>query len=61
MAYAVSGLHEDSRAAVKVLLGRWPGYSVAQHRAEMMSDRPAFLAQRERLLAGLRKAGLPER
>ena len=60
MAYAVSGLPEDARAAVKVLLGRWPGYSISQHRAEMMSDRPAFLAQRERLLAGLRAAGLPD-
>lgn len=60
MAYAVSGLLGDARAAVKVLLGRWPGYTIAQHRAEMISDRPGFLAQRERLLAGLREAGLPE-
>lgn len=60
MAYAVSGLLEDARAAVRVLLARWRGYSIAQHRAEMMSRRPAFLAQRERLLAGLRDAGLPE-
>jgi TolB-like protein len=60
MAYAVSGLPEEARAAVKVLLARWPGYSISQHRAEMMSDRPAFLAQREPLLDGLRAAGLPE-
>jgi tetratricopeptide (TPR) repeat protein len=60
MAYAVSGLPEDARAAVKVLLARWPGYSIAQHRAEMMSRRPAFVVQRERLLVGLRDAGLPE-
>ena len=59
-AYAVSGLMDDARAAVQVLLARWPGYSIAQHRAEMMSHRPAFLAQRERLLDGLRRAGLPE-
>jgi TolB-like protein/Tfp pilus assembly protein PilF len=59
-AYAVSGLMEEARATVEVLLRHWPDYSIAQHRAEMMSTRPAFLAQRERLLDGLRSAGLPE-
>jgi hypothetical protein len=44
---------------VKRLLEHWPGYSIARHRAEMMSRRPEFLAQRERLLDGLREAGLP--
>jgi Tfp pilus assembly protein PilF len=60
-AYAVNGLMEDARAAVAVLLQKWPGYSITQHKAEMMSNRPAFLAQRERLLEGLREAGLPEK
>lgn len=60
-ACAVNGLVEEARAAVEVLVRHWPGYSIARHRAEMMSDRPAFLAQRERLLEGLRVAGLPER
>jgi TolB-like protein len=59
-AYAVSDLMDDARAVVAVLLQQWPGYTIAVHRAEMMSDRPAFLAQRERLLDGLRSAGLPE-
>lgn len=59
-AYAVCGLMDDARAIVQVLLRHWPGYSITQHRAEMMSIRPAFLAQRERLLDGLRSAGLPE-
>ena len=58
-AYAVNGLMEEARAAVKRLLGHWPGYSIAAHRAEMMSHRPEFLVQRERLLEGLRQAGLP--
>jgi adenylate cyclase len=58
--YGAVGLLDDGRAAVKVLLERWPGYSVAQHRKEMMSNRPAFLAQRERYLNGLRLCGLPE-
>ena len=60
-AYAVCGLMDDARAAMQVLLKAWPRYSIAQHRVEMMSTRPAFLAQRERLLEGLRQAGLPER
>lgn len=59
-AYAVSGLMDDARAAVKLLLALWPGYSIALHRAEILSHRPVFLAQRERLLDGLRRAGLPE-
>jgi TolB-like protein/Tfp pilus assembly protein PilF len=58
--YGNAGLIEDGQAAVKVLLGRWPGYSIAQHRREMVSSRPEFLAQRARLLEGLRRAGLPE-
>lgn len=58
--YGAVGLVEDARAAVKVLLERWPGYSIARHREEMISSRPAFLAQRERYIAGLRVAGLPE-
>lgn len=58
-AYAVNGLMEEARAAVKRLLEHWPGYSIAAHRAEMMSHRPDFLVQRERLLEGLRDAGLP--
>ena len=61
MAYGVNGLQEEARAAVEVLRGHWPGYSIAAHKAEIMSDRPAFLAQRERLLEALRRAGLPER
>lgn len=59
MAYGVGGLKEEARAAVDVLLRHWPRYSIAQHRAEMISSRPAFVSQRERLLDALREAGLP--
>ena len=58
--YGVTGMVEDARAAVRLLLERWPGYSIAQHRAEMVSDRPRFLAQHERYIDGLRVGGLPE-
>lgn len=59
-AYGAAGMVEDARAAVRVLLQRWPGYSIARHRAEMVSDRPRFLAQHERYIEGLRAGGLPE-
>ena len=59
--YGAAGMVEDARAMVRLLLERWHGYSVAQHRAEMVSDRPRFLAQHERYLDGLRVGGLPER
>jgi tetratricopeptide (TPR) repeat protein len=58
--YGAVGLIDDGRAAVKVLLERWPDYSIAQHKKEMMSNRPVFLEQRERYLEGLRRCGLPE-
>ena len=60
MAYAVNGLLDDARAAARVVQAHWPGYSIAQHRAELRSDRPAFLERHERLIEGLRMAGIPE-
>ena len=59
-AYGSAGMIEDARAAVRALLEHWPGYSIATHRAEMVSDRPRFLAQHERYIEGLRAGGLPE-
>jgi len=60
MAYAVNGLLEEARAAAKLLRDRWPGYSIAQHRAELRSDRPPFVERHARLIEGLRVAGIPE-
>jgi TolB-like protein/class 3 adenylate cyclase len=37
-----------------------PNFSIGKCRAEVQSDNPVFLAQRERLYEGLKKAGLPE-
>ena len=59
-AYGCAGMIAEARDAVGELLARWPGYSIAQHRAEQISHRAKFVAQRERVLDGLRKAGLPE-
>lgn len=60
MAYAVNGLLEEARAAAKVLRDRWPGYCIAQHMAELRSDRPSFLERHARLVDALRAAGIPE-
>jgi tetratricopeptide (TPR) repeat protein len=57
--YGRVGLIDDARAAVKTLLERWPGYSIAHHRNEMVSSRPEFLAQRARILEGLRSRDCP--
>jgi TolB-like protein/Flp pilus assembly protein TadD len=61
MAYAVNRLREEARAAARVVMRHWPGYSIEQHRAEMISSRPEFLLQRDRLLEALCEAGVPER
>jgi tetratricopeptide (TPR) repeat protein len=37
-----------------------PSFTIAQYRAAAMSDNPKYLALRERLYDGLRKAGIPE-
>jgi hypothetical protein len=37
-----------------------PGYTVARWAHEGWSDNPVFLKQYERIVEGLRKAGLPE-
>jgi hypothetical protein len=37
-----------------------PTFTIARNRAGATSDNPTYLAQRERLLDGMRKAGVPE-
>jgi hypothetical protein len=37
-----------------------PAYTISRFRAGLFSDNPTFLAQRERVYEGLRKAGVPE-
>lgn len=59
-AYGCCGMLDEGRAAVAELLERWPRYTISAHRAEQISHRPAFVAQRERYLEGLRRTGLPE-
>jgi TolB-like protein/class 3 adenylate cyclase len=56
------GRLDEARSAVKAGLALNPAYSISRARAAWtaMSDDPTYLAQTERILDGLRKAGLPE-
>jgi TolB-like protein/class 3 adenylate cyclase/Flp pilus assembly protein TadD len=59
-ALANLGRLEEARAEVKAGLAIAPSYTVAHYRNALQSDNPTYLAQRERTLEGLRKAGIPE-
>ena len=61
-ALAQLGQLDEARSAVKAGLALNPAYSISRARAAWtaMSDDPTYLAQTERILEGLRKAGLPE-
>jgi tetratricopeptide (TPR) repeat protein len=54
------GRLEEARAAAKAGLALDPRFTLAGFRAVKYNDSPAHLAWRERLVDGMRKAGLPE-
>jgi TolB-like protein/Tfp pilus assembly protein PilF len=60
-AYAWTGQSADARAAVDELLKLMPGYTVDRWAHAGFSSNPTFLAQYQRIIEGLRKAGLPEK
>jgi tetratricopeptide (TPR) repeat protein len=59
-AYGWKGRKEDARAAIAELNKLMPNYTVTRWAHEGFSDNPVFLAQYQRIIEGLRKAGLPE-
>ena len=59
-AYARLGREAEARASLARFLRLRPGYTIARYRTLTSGD-PTFLAQRERIYDGLRRAGLPER
>ena len=61
-ALAQLGRLDEARSAVKAGLALNPAFSISRARAAWtaMSDDALYLAQNERILEGLRKAGLPE-
>jgi TolB-like protein/class 3 adenylate cyclase len=59
-ALANLGKLEEARAEAKAGLALDPKFTIHQFRVGAESDNPVFLKQRERLIEGMRKAGLPE-
>ncbi len=59
-ALAHLGRLNEARAEVKAGLALAPKFSIARFRRTADSDNPTYLAQRERILEGLRKAEIPE-
>jgi TolB-like protein len=51
---------DEARSAVQAGLALAPTFTMRRYRAGAPSDNPIYLAQRERVAEGLRKAGLPE-
>jgi TolB-like protein/Flp pilus assembly protein TadD len=62
VALALLGRLNEARSSVKAGLALNPAFTIARARAawSAMSDDPAHLAQLERLLDGMRRAGAPE-
>jgi len=63
MAAALANLGRLDEAQAEVKAGRAlaPNYSIARFLSMAESDNPTYLKQRERILEGLRKAGVPEK
>jgi TolB-like protein/class 3 adenylate cyclase/Tfp pilus assembly protein PilF len=59
-ALAHLGRLEEAQSAVRAGLTANPSFTISRFRAAVRSDNASFLAQRERLYEGMRKAGVPE-
>ena len=59
-ALAQLGRLDEARHAIQPGLALAPGFTIARYRAGVQSDHPTYLAQRERIIEGMRKAGVPE-
>jgi TolB-like protein/Flp pilus assembly protein TadD len=59
-ALANLGRADEARSATQAGLTLDPSFTICRFRASAASDNPTYLAQRERIYEGMRKAGLPE-
>ena len=61
-ALAQLGRLDEARSAVKAGLALDPAFAISRYRAgrAARSDNPRYLAGHERIVEGMRKAGLPE-
>ena len=51
---------DEARSMVQAGLALDPTFTIRRYCAGALSDNPIYLAQRERVVEGMRKAGLPE-
>jgi tetratricopeptide (TPR) repeat protein len=51
---------EEAREAAHACLELNPGFTITRFQSQTHSDHPVYLAGRERMYEGLRKAGMPE-
>jgi hypothetical protein len=58
---ALLGSQDQARTAVKAGLALDPSFTVHRFREGAVSDNPTFLVKRERVLEGMRLAGVPMR
>jgi tetratricopeptide (TPR) repeat protein len=54
------GRLSEARAEVQAALALNPSFTITRFRTGKPSDNPTYLAQRQRLLDSMRKAGVPE-
>jgi hypothetical protein len=59
-ALACRGRMEEGREAARAGLELNPCFTIARFRSSTFSDNPVYLAGRERMYEGMRKAGVPE-
>jgi len=55
-----AGRLEEAREATREGLELNPSFTIARFRSQTFSDNPVYLAGRERMYEGMRKAGVPE-
>jgi tetratricopeptide (TPR) repeat protein len=59
-ALALLGRLEEAQSAVRAAMALHPDFTISRFRSGAASDNPRYLAARERLCEGMRKAGVPE-
>ena len=59
-ALALLGRLEEARSEVQAGLALDPKFTIQRYRVGAQSDNPVFLSQRQRVIEGMRKAGVPQ-
>jgi hypothetical protein len=59
-ALARLGWLDEAKAAARAALALNPSFTIRRVRGNIPSDNPTYLAGRERIIAGMRIAGVPE-